>query len=569
MHAQAVATAAAGLQHPHADVQRAAAALLSDLGAEDVATRAADELEPSVRQSLGVKAATPAQTLLPFVPAELPAPLMPDPVGRHDVLDRTAALLEDASDASELEVVLAGLAALADPQVLEPLIERAAGVLQRGPRDDVLRGWLRGQVARIVLLAGGQAPAALSVPTHHLAFLLRRLDDVASVLTGRQPPKVLLATPTEPAGWLSPSSLVERLLAAGTSIARHDLIAAVLRVHPEGRDTALRQLHAAGAVLDPDIASAVAYALGADPPAGGRRRWRRSPALGDRALWVAAGRARGPVVEDHWLEEQGVVGAGRSQPIEAAVDFTAHPYTWTDQRNGGITHSAVAWKWRTTVVGRTGRAGDDEPSCPGPEQQDRLLNQRAEDFTSWMAKTFPHDAEHFLLDGLDAVLDVAAYDEVNHDAVRVLDALGTHPGRMGRLSLTALAAGLTASKADQRARAVDAVHALHRQGRLPAQELGSGLRHLVGPATLTRWATSLRDLAGTDAAGSLLVRGALAVALPAVDPGSRGVHALTELLHEELLRAAVLTPAELRPWLSRFNGNSRAAKAAAAMLARV
>ncbi len=132
-----------------------------------------------------------------------------------------------------------------------------------------------------------------------------------------------------------------------------------------------------------------------------------------------------------------------------------------------------------------------------------------------------------------------------------------------------LAAGLTAGKADQRDRAVDAVNALHQQGRLPAQDLGAGLRHLIGPATLTRWATSLRDLAATDASGSLLVRGALTASLPVLDPGARGVHALTELLQEELLRAGVVTPPELQPWLARFQGSSRAAKAADALLARV
>jgi hypothetical protein len=566
---QAVETAAAGLQHPHADVQRAAAALLSDLHAGDVVTRASDDLEPSVRQSLGLAAPARVEDGPASRPPVTPVQSMPERAGRHDLLDRTAAVLEDASDAAELEAVLAGLAALADPQVLGPLTKRADAVLRRGPREDVLPGWLRGQLARLVLLAAGRSPSALPVPTPHLAFLLRRLDDVAAVLTGARPPTVLLATPTDPGGWLDPSSLVGRLCDAGPSITRHDLIAAVLRLHADGRDAALQQLRACDPALDPDVAPAVAYALGVDPPTAARRRLRRSPAIGDRALWVAAGRARGPLVEDPWLAQQGLVGAGRSLPLEAAVELTARPYSWTDPHEADVTHSAVAWEWRIAVAGRSGRPGDDEPTCPGPDQQDRLLEQRAEDFTSWTAMTFPHDAEHFLLDSVHAVLDVAAYDEVNHDAVRVLDALGAHPGRLGRLSTTALAAGLTASKADQRARAVDAVQALHQQGRLSAADLGEGLRHLVGPAKLTRWATSLRDLAATNRAGGLLVRGALAAALPAIDSGTRGVHALTELLHEELLQAEAPTPAELRPWLSQFAGSSRAAKAAALLLKRV
>ncbi len=165
------------------------------------------------------------------------------------------------------------------------------------------------------------------------------------------------------------------------------------------------------------------------------------------------------------------------------------------------------------------------------------------------------------------MLNVATADEVDHDAVLVLEALGRHPGRLGPLARTALAAGLTASKADQRARAVDATHALHAQGRLGADDLADGLRVIAGPATLTRWASTLRDLAAIDAIASHLVIDALAAALPGFEPSARGVHALLELLREEVLRAGRPTPAPVLPWLERFTGSSRAAKTATALLA--
>lgn len=60
---------------------------------------------------------------------------MPEPADSRDVLDRTAALLENADDPLEVELVLAGLAALTEPSALRPLVKRAASV-QHGPERD-------------------------------------------------------------------------------------------------------------------------------------------------------------------------------------------------------------------------------------------------------------------------------------------------------------------------------------------------------------------------------------------------------------------------------------------------
>ncbi len=568
--AAAVGVAAAGLQHPHADVQRASAELLTAFDAADVLAAAADQLEPSVKRSLGFETATPAQA--PGGPVHDVGWLraMPAAVTRSDLLERTAALLEDASDAVELEAVLAGHAALADADLLRPLLKRATTALQRGPGDYGIPGWLRGQLARLVQAAAGDDPGALPVQGAHLQFLVARLDHVTAVLTGQHAPSTLLATPTSTAGWLDPAVLVDRLrLVTGTTggrVERHDLIAALLRLHPDGRPDALRQLQTSPTGLPDDLGRAVMYALGGEPPAAARRRLRRPSAIEDGPVWVAAARTRSPFAADGWLAEQGQTGAGRSQPLDATVVLIPRPFTWTDHSKG-VERNAMSWQWRIECGEARPRGHSDKPTCPDAGDSDPF-RQSVEDFVGWMALTFPADAEHFLLTGLQPVLAVACSDEVSHDAVRVLDALGAHPGRLGLLAQTCLAAGLTASKVDQRARAVDSTHALHRQGRLTAADLGEGLVSIAGPANLTRWASSLRDLATADASGSAMVREALAVALPRLDTSARGLHALLELLLEEVLRQGAPTPAALVPWLAQLSGTSRAAKAARQLLAR-
>jgi len=164
------------------------------------------------------------------------------------------------------------------------------------------------------------------------------------------------------------------------------------------------------------------------------------------------------------------------------------------------------------------------------------------------------------------VLETATFHEVRHDAVRVLEALDRHPGRLGPLSSVTLAAGLTAARADERARAVDAVLHFADTGRLSAAQLARGLADLAGPGTPTRWAGSLKDVAAAGPAGRRLVIEALGTALPEFDPARRGLHALLELLREELLREQAPTPASLRPWLAQITSSSRTATVARALL---
>ena len=553
-----VSVAAVGLQHPHADVQRAAAALLLQLGAVDAVAAAAEELEPTVRQALGYAAAVAADGP---APVSVPPLATPQPVPPGEVLDRMAALLEDAGDVLELELVLDGLARLPDRQVLRPLVKRATRILMNGPSPAgvVTPAWLRGQLARLVLVADGQPVPDIPYPDHTVGFLVARLQEVGRTLDGSAPPQELLATPDDAAGWLSPDALVERLQRADAFF-HHDLIAALLRLHPDGREAALARVPAdAPAALAP-----VRYALGGPPPTTGRRRLgRRTPTLDEPASWVAASRARTPLQSDAWLSSQGVAGAGRSAPIASRVALRPEPYTWND---GDRERTAMSWRWTVTDPA-AGPVATDEPTAVGRRPDKHQWELRLEDLTGWLAWTYPHDAEHFLTRQIDAVLHVAAFDEVDHDAVLVLDALSRHPGRLGPLARTALAAGLTASKADQRAHAVDATHTLHAQGRLSADDLAEGLRAVVGPATLTRWASTLRDLAAIDGATAHLIIDALAGALPAMDPSARGLHALLELLREELLRTGRSTPIPLLGWLGNVSGASRAAKAAQALLA--
>ncbi len=557
---QVADSAATALGHPHADVQKAAVKLLSRLGAADVVTAAAGHLEPSVRAALGHPVHVHESAAPMTAPAAPPPALRPaEPA---DVLDRFAALLEDSSDPVELELVLAGLAAADNPEVLRPLLKRARNVLSRGPRETVIPGWLRGHLARLVLRSVGEHPTALPVHGHSIGFLVRRLDEVAAVLAGDAPPRRLLATPNDPAGWVQPAAVVERIAASTRPPGRYDLVAALLRLHPYGRPAALIAATALAGRLPDGMLAAVRYALGDHPVAGG------SVADADTAWWVAASRARTPLVDDDWLQGRNIRGAGRSRALSPRLDLVAEAGQRTDGR--GVSHRWLSWLWSVEVEDPAPVLPDDEPTATsGHGQRGRGVEDSwydVEDFVGWQALLWPHDAERFLIDAVHPVLETATTHEVRHDAVRVLDALYRHPGRLGALAAVTLAAGLTAARADGRARAVDAVLHFNNTGRLTGTQLARGLADLAGPGTPTRWAASLKDVSAAGPAGRHLVIEALGTALPEFDPATRGLHALLELLREELLRQQAPTPASLRPWLAQFSGSSRTATVAQALL---
>lgn len=553
--AEATATA---LGHPHADVQKAAAALLTRLGAQDMIAAASDDLEPSVRAVLGL-APHRHDACAPSNPVHDP-PRALVPAGTGDLLDRFAALLEDASDPVELELVLAGLASSGDPDLLAPLVKRARKVWTGGPRDTVFRGWLRGQLARLVLVAHAENASPLPRYAHSIDFLVHRLTEVSEVVRRRRrrAPGALLATPDHPLGWLSPGVLVQRLIDRDEPPGHYDTVAALLRLHPEGRADASRLLARLGDQVPIGIRAPLTYALGGPLPGSSKG------VAGAPALWVAASRVRNPFSDDDWLDACGVRGAGRSRPIAARLTFRAEHSTWSDDR--GL-HPMVTWYWSLGVESPADRLGDDEPTATTgyAERPHASFWEDVEDFVGWQALTWPHDAERFLVDAVHPVLETATSHEVRHDAVRVLEALYRHPGRLGPLSWITLAAGLTAARADERARAVDAVLHFAGAGRLTAAQLARGLADLAGPGTPTRWAGSLKDVAAGPA-GRRLVIDTLGAALPEFDPARRGLHALLELLREELLREQTPTPAALRPWLSQFSGSSRTATAARNLL---
>ncbi len=595
----AVEVATAGLAHPGAEVQAAAVEMLDRLGRSGPAIEMIDGLEPTVQaqvRELLTDVAAKGTTRAPtnpvpphpadesdWTPGRTPAIGPIDdlrPARGPELVESLSALLEGACDPDQVEAVLAGLALLDEPTPLYPLARRALRVLDRAGSPGRETRWLRIEMARLVVSATGGDPGPRAVPGDPVTgFLAGRLDELAQILTGRHPPGPALATPLDPTGWLPADVLVERLEArqrAGLpEPSPFDLIAALLRLEPGGREQAATRITQSPALVAPPLTRVLLHALGG--PAPRESKALRGEVKAHRALWVAASRSRGPLTTDHWLERLDVTGPGRSRALEATVLFSPEPYSWEER---GRTRTAIHWRWRVEVPGAIEATDPHEPTAiDGGGDFYWWGTPDRSDLAAWVATLWPHDAEHLLIHGVSPVLATATSREVRHDAVPYLHALTDHPGRLGTLAALTLAAGLNAGRPEQRASTVDAVVELSGRpghgsttpagyGPITADQLANGLRTLGEVTSPKRLASSMRDLAAVDRSGTNLAIDALAGFLPSLAVGVHGIHALTERLHEMLEATGRPTPDHLRPWLEMFGGSSRAARSARSLLVR-
>lgn len=542
-----------GLGHTSADVQRAAASLLEQMGAQSVMSPLRDQLAPSVQAEFG--GVTNAPSTGDGITVDPPHRLRD--VEAVELVERTAGLLESAEDPIELELVLRGLSQLSDPSRLHPLARRARTVLERGPREGVTRGWLRGHIARLVLAASRETPPPLPAPTPRSAFLVARLTGVENVLDGSTAPWEPVASPTLSNGLVLPEDLVDRL-GRCADLRVPDLVAALLRLAPGDHDAARRAV-----TRSDEVGDAVRYALGGPPP-----KTSRVPGRGARLrqpeLWVAAARGRAPRDDDAFLSGSGLTAAGQGSAVRPVLSATGEPFTWKDARGE---HASMSWTYQLTVDASTTQADVLQPTLALSVLHKGFPPDDLEDWVGWLALTTPLDTETTLTELVWPVLIAAEGFSVAHDATRVLATLADHPGATGVLTATTLAVGMSAQRVDQRALAVDAVALMATRGQMPSEQLADGMAAAASYCQASRWASSLGQLVPLTADG--YIYDLLQAALPRVDPVARGVHSLLELLLDEAARLGKRPEdPRLRDWLASISGSGKAPKAAKALLAR-
>lgn len=519
----AVAEAIAlGMANAHPDVQRCAVAALVRLGREDRARRDSDLLAPAV-----------AAEMLPGTPVFDAPDGLPDlarpaaeparPWSGDDAFERYAFLLEDPSDALELELALAWLAVTPEAGgVLGPLVKRVRKPRERertyAPASELLLAAVRAdhdfmaheyrddESGTIVAEEDGvdaygtRRPLATAEQESPIPSFITRLREVAAIVQGRAPARPLLATPTDSHGWVDRDVFVDRFRAAeraGLVPLPADLAQAVLRLAPGERGDVLETF----GLCEPLITDGV------------------------RIEWQA-------------VESDSTKPSGAPEWVWWYPAIVADPAT-----SPSISHPALipSIPWAQYL------------SCATPPLE-----------TAEVAYSYPPSTLPLVAAGI-TMLVAAVYEATPVGEEAVLDVLSWHPGSWTPETAQLVALGMAATRREVRARAVELLIAAV-PARVSVGDVAAGFAACAPACVLTRWSGSFSDAASL-AAGPVV--DVLTALLPHLDRRARGVGSLLTVLLDESIRLGRATSdPTLRTWLSAFTGASAAATAARSLLER-
>ncbi len=524
---------ASALGHSQRAIQSRAKSWLESNGGEELVNQAIAVLSPAVA----------ADRRKPDQPADDraadPSPRQwrtfePWPV--NEIAERTAILLEDATDPLEVEAGLQAWAALDDPSQLASLTKRAMN-----PTSHYNLSALVAQV--VAAVSGISLHLQYEDPYPGLEFpplMQSRFEEVRLRLLDGGWPRSLLAAPISSAGWVSTSDLVHRMQAndaAGLPVWRSDLTVALLRLDPDDpeRESALEL--ALPQAARSEAWAVIAYALGGPESRVQTASW-----------WVAAARAKSDEPNDH-LARSGLDLPGQSRPTGSG--FSADELRIIRMSTG---NKDFAWFY-------------DQPTViVDPWQTTRFPNRRSDAFR-WAGLTWPRSVEFAASLTAGNFSNSSDYGYEQDGLAATLDAIAESPGRIGPLGMACVIYGLSAKHRLIRAQAAELLSA-ELGGRLQHSDfVGEMIRRVEG-CKLSRWAESLADAASISAESQTKMIRLCTVLLPRLDPTRVGVGAMIEMFDDAVRRSGVvLTDPALLYWLGEFTGSSNAAKAARGLLA--
>lgn len=473
------------LEHPAADVQRKARALIDRL----LGVRAG-QVESASPLSVFVEA--PPPTPGPLAPAERVRPVA-DP---DELRALFAQLIEEVADPVAVERLLEGVLRFTGerpPDGAEVLLRRCrrlAQTYQGDAREEVRPhivnlafAWLTGRAFALLWperINGVFRSLDSRQPRRHPdqehwslgdVVVRRHLDVTDRVRTGGG---VLVAFPSHADGSITADDLLARLAKVGDDHPPIDLAVAALRLAP-GKRAAVRSA-AEAALIRPYLDLIEGFAPG----------------------WVP------------------VVGQARGRWHHSLLDGTA--LSWRDRNAGSVTADPLA-----AILRRA-----DPLATLSKEASDGHFVHRFEQMTGLWPLLLPHHRE---------LLAAHSHPRFNRGLTKtragttpVLAGLSRGPGAAGPVTASALILGLCAELPTDRIAAVDAVLDLSRTGRLHGAQLATQARLALeaGIVVLARLGDSLRECATADPTAAFVVLDALVDVLPAL-PGRREAHRLVEL----------------------------------------
>lgn len=513
-----------------ASQRTAATALLARLGGGRAAAGARRDDAGPVPSAAVTRSRANSGRPSPIHPARAIEPL----ASIEALVDVAVSVLETGEPADDLERVLDAVGRFAadrpegSPRLAAAIGKRARTILARRESSAFSGFDSRADVAA-VLLAWATGEVVEPSPTHRSvdpgagAFLSARARELAErVAKGRS--FIGVGSPTHTGGWIDPIVLVERL-ASRPPASQHDLVAALLRLAPDGRDAALR----AAAVLGDEVGAVVRYALGGETPIGPTAAW-----------WVAAARVRAPGEDDELVEKR-------------------HPGLGPDAGRA----ARILLRVRDPRPSFGGFGIEIEPSPSGDTSVDLptvlMLRDPSSIFGTgrtepsmlrWIATIQPGYREAWAAVGSGPLARNVDWWSAEWANRVFLEPFVDPVTTIGPHARTLIGIALGAKEAGERGLATDVVRLALADGRLTASTLAEGLTAAAAASCdrPNRWAISLTDVAAASGDHAAAVAEAVSHTLPALAdrPPARLVPIL-RLLDEQLASSGTPLAEVARP----------------------
>ncbi len=497
------------------------------------------------------------------------------------LIDTFLSVIENGGPPDEVERVLDGVSRLCGERPADferrtsALRKRARSLVGTDPRSGVSIAGISASLCSLALAWTEDAAMALAVEDASLfAFFHRRVVEIGAHASKGQACS-LLSAPTHAGGWIDSRIAVERFLnrdtahlselrdptptlrglwdrmrpAARTSrgrgndggLDRFDVIQALLRLAPDGREKAL---HIAAAVPG-EVGDALRYALG-----------QRDVAIGqDAGLWIAAARARDPLA-DHPEIEQRFPGRGPGAGRAPCVSLEWRPDKQTDH------------VFPVLVC---------DPECPrriSPDMPTVMHFAWQKRWFSWefyvgptmeaLSTVWPPGRSYWFAFGACAIAENLDWWEARWGDAAYLAIAADTDTMLNGLALDMLVFGLAAKESGEITAATDVLIAAVSDGRITGTELGDALSRIIRVPRIipARWARSLGDAARVSPLLALTVREAierLMASRPARKPSK--MVAILELVNELCAGNGIaISDEQAISWLKGVTGTGKAAR---------
>ncbi len=385
-----------------------------------------------------------------------------------------------------------------------------------------------------------------------LVFMSRRMLDICGLVTSKQPQQ-LLSSPTHQGGWIDPATLVERINCLKADPPETDVVLAMLRIAPDGRAAALKQLKPK---LKGEWINAVKHGLGA----GGIRVGKSA------SLWAAAARCRSPLEGDSKIAKAfPKLGPGAAKAARFKTSFWQKEMTYGLARNFKIlTTEKLPKKVPTNIPSQLLQLNRDDETTPSFHDIGTTAGS-----IRWLATMWPAAYESFFAAGAECIFRNLDWWEAEWHNRCFLEPLLDSDTPLLDMGEVLLLCGLAGKEPGEHGLAVDITIQAISDGRLGTDNMGRMLTMGItsGHFNLPRLTKRLHDIANVSDLHAYVVMCSAETACPNADAKQlpRGIGDIFELLAEigTQIERGIEKP-ECRSLLKKIAGSNKAAKAAKA-----